>query len=150
MSRYMGTIPLSGEGSCAAEQIISALPVAAVSSAMIPNVGAAARDNQWEMPMVATSPEPPADLPPVAALSSGRLDWKDIETSTPSVLIMVAPPDTILVAPLRGTVEPLIHAPEAVQPARIAGIGVIYEAIVEHERTEAGPVARKCGDVGSG
>jgi hypothetical protein len=51
MSKYIGTIPASGEAPCAAEQIISAPPVADVSSAMIANVGAAARDSQWEVPM---------------------------------------------------------------------------------------------------
>src|SRR6267378_170364 len=41
------------------------------------------------------------------------------------VLVVALPPDTRLVAPLGGAVEPLVHAPEAVQSARIGGIGVV-------------------------
>ena len=44
MSKYIMSIPLSGDASCRAELIMSAPPVTAVSSAMIANVGAAARD----------------------------------------------------------------------------------------------------------
>ena len=40
---------------------------------------------------------------------------------------MAAPPDAGLVAPLRRAIEPLIHAPEAVQSARIGGISVRNE-----------------------
>lgn len=55
--------------------------------------------------------------------------------SAPAVLVVSAPPDTGLVAPQRGTVEPLIHAPYAVQSARIAGIAMVDVAVVEHEGT---------------
>ena len=41
-----------------------------------------------------------------------------------------------------GAVEPLVHTPEAVQSARISGIGVVDDAIFEHERAHARPVAR--------
>ena len=34
----------------------------------------------------------------------------------------------------RGAVEPLVHAPEAVQYARIGGIGVVNDAVLEYER----------------
>src|SRR5712691_2168316 len=47
------------------------------------------------------------------------------------VFVVAAPPDARLVAPLAGAVEPLIHAPEAVQPARIGGIGVVDDAVLE-------------------
>src|ERR1700737_25529 len=50
------------------------------------------------------------------------------------VLVVAAPPDARLVAPLGGAVEPLVHAPEAVQSACIGGIGVVYYAVLEHER----------------
>src|SRR5947199_140961 len=40
------------------------------------------------------------------------------------VLVVAAPPDASLVAARGGAVEPLEHAPEAVQSARIGGIGV--------------------------
>src|SRR5512132_1182189 len=45
--------------------------------------------------------------------------------SAPFVLIMAAPPEVRLVAPLRGPVEPLVRAPEAVQPTRVRRVGVV-------------------------
>src|SRR4051812_19881435 len=41
------------------------------------------------------------------------------------VLIVPPPPDVRLVAPLGRAVQPLVHPPEAVQPARIGGIRVV-------------------------
>src|SRR5271165_6409661 len=52
-------------------------------------------------------------------------------------------------APWGGPVEPLI-APEAVQSARIGGIGVVGDAVLEHERAHARPLARVRGHIGSG
>ena len=46
------------------------------------------------------------------------------------VLVVAAPPDADLVAPLGRAVEPLVHAPEAVQSARIRGIGVKDDAVI--------------------
>src|SRR5882757_3172257 len=66
------------------------------------------------------------------------------------VLVMAAPPDARLVAPLGGAVEPLVRAPEAVQSARIGGIGVVDDAVLERERAHARPLARVGGHVGSG
>jgi hypothetical protein len=65
------------------------------------------------------------------------------------VLVVAAPPDARLVAPLGGAVEPLVHAPEAVQSARIGGIGVVDDPVLEHERAHARPIARVRGHVGS-
>ena len=55
---------------------------------------------------------------------------------------MVAPPvaSKLLVAALGGAVEPLVHAPEAVQSARIGGIGVVDDAVLEPRHT-LGPEA---------
>ena len=55
ISRYIGTIPLSGDASCAAEQSMSAElpPRTPVSSAMIAKVGAAARYSQSAAPIAA-------------------------------------------------------------------------------------------------
>src|SRR6058998_1624283 len=64
------------------------------------------------------------------------------------VLVVATPPDARLVTPLGCAVEPL-HAPEAVQSARIGGIGVVDDAILERERAHARPLARVRGDVGS-
>src|SRR5437016_3260463 len=41
---------------------------------------------------------------------------------------------TRLVSPSRRPVEPLVHAPETVQPARVRRIGVVHDPIVERER----------------
>ena len=66
------------------------------------------------------------------------------------VLVVAAPPDTSLIASLGCAVEPLIHAPEAVQSARIGGIRVVDDAVVlKHERAHARPLARVRGHVGS-
>src|SRR6202011_1770469 len=65
------------------------------------------------------------------------------------VLGVAAPPDARLVAPFGGAVEPLVHAPEAVQSARVGGIGVVDDAILERERAHARPLARVRGHVGS-
>jgi hypothetical protein len=65
---------------------------------------------------------------------------------------VAAPPDAarLLVASLRSAVEPLVHAPEAVQSARIGGIGVVDDVVLEDERAHARPIARVRGRVGSG
>src|SRR5712692_8251986 len=66
------------------------------------------------------------------------------------VLVVAAPPDARLVAPPGGAVEPLVHAPETVHSARIGGIGVVDDAVLERERAHARPLARVRGHVGSG
>src|SRR5258708_16148767 len=65
------------------------------------------------------------------------------------VLVVAAPPDARLAAPLGGAVEPLVHAPDSVHPARIGGIGVVDDAVLEHERADARSVARVRRHVGS-
>src|SRR5258708_4224300 len=65
------------------------------------------------------------------------------------VLVMTAPPNAgLVVAALGGAVEPLVHAPKTVQSARIGGIGVVDNAVIEHERAHARPLARVSGHVG--
>src|SRR5687768_3209060 len=66
------------------------------------------------------------------------------------VLVVAAPPDARFVAPFGGTVEPRVHAPEGVQPARIGGIGVVDDTVLEGERTHPRPLARVRAHVGSG
>src|SRR5262249_29876322 len=75
--------------------------------------------------------------------------------STLVVLVVAVPPGARLVearfvTSLGGTVEPLVHAPEAIQSARIGGIGVIDDAVLENEPAHARPLARVRGHVGSG
>src|SRR5258706_14977412 len=59
------------------------------------------------------------------------------------VLVVAAPPEARLVAPLGCAVEPLVHAPKAVQSARIGGIGVVDDSVLEHERAHAGRLPRE-------
>ena len=56
------------------------------------------------------------------------------------VLVVATPPDAGLVAPLGRAVEPLIHAPEAVQSTGISGIGVLDDAVLQCERAHARPL----------
>src|SRR2546425_10169440 len=55
------------------------------------------------------------------------------------VLVVAAPPGAGSVAAGWRAAEPLVHAPEAVQPARVRRVGVVYDAILERERAHAGP-----------
>src|SRR6267143_5402571 len=55
------------------------------------------------------------------------------------VLVMAAEPGAGLVATEWRAVEPLVHAPEAVDPARVRRVGVVHDAILERERAHAGP-----------
>jgi hypothetical protein len=60
------------------------------------------------------------------------------------------PPQADLVASLGRAVEPLEHAPEAVQSARIGRIGVVNHAIFQQEGAQARPLAHLGGRVGAG
>src|SRR5258707_8080242 len=75
------------------------------------------------------------------------------------VLVVALPPEAGLVATEWRAVEPLVHAPEDVQPALVRRVGVVYDAILERERAHAGPFSpvrrpvrsnarRDCGDEG--
>src|SRR6478736_1220745 len=66
-----------------------------------------------------------------------------------AVLVVTAPPDASLVAAARSAIQPLIHAPKAIQTARIGRIGMIDNALFQHECADAGPFARVSGGVGS-
>src|SRR5689334_14932102 len=65
------------------------------------------------------------------------------------ILVVAAPPDAGLVASVRGAVEPLVHAPEAVQSARISGISVVDDTVLERECAHARAFARVRSRVGS-
>src|SRR2546428_1312834 len=64
------------------------------------------------------------------------------------VLVVAAPPEARLVATLGRAVEPLVHAPETVQPARIREIGVVDDAVLERERAHARRLSRIRCNVG--
>src|ERR1700693_5920622 len=70
-------------------------------------------------------------------------------SSALAVLVVAAPPEARLVASLGCAVEPLVHAPEAVQSARIGRIGVVNDAVLVRERAHTGPLARVRRQVGS-
>src|SRR5215831_6314354 len=58
-----------------------------------------------------------------------------------SVLVVAAPPEALLVASLRRSIEPLVHPPHRVESARVRRICVIHYAVLEHERAHAGSLA---------
>src|ERR1017187_10230920 len=57
------------------------------------------------------------------------------------VLVVAAPPEAVLVATEWRAVEPLVHAPEAVQATRVRRVGVVHDAILECERADARPLS---------
>src|SRR5881409_2395079 len=97
----------------------------------------------WTDPLCVTHARPDAPGEAAAVPRQPRL------RSALVVLVVAAPPDARLVAPLGCAVEPLVHAPEAIQSARIGGIGVVDDAVLERERAHARPFARVRGRVGS-
>src|SRR5690348_13430143 len=58
-----------------------------------------------------------------------------------AVFVVAAVPDSIFVAAERRAVEPLVHAPEDIDPALVCRVGVVDGAVVEGERAHAGPFA---------
>src|SRR5574337_132690 len=66
------------------------------------------------------------------------------------VPVVMTPPGARLVATERRAVKPLVHAPDAVQPARVGGVGVIDHAVLQRECAHAGSFAQKRRLVGSG
>src|SRR5437763_14487466 len=88
-------------------QIMCAWPLnKIVHSAMMANVGAAARPSQPAAPEVAR--------PPPAQVSTSWRTTGDIDTSVMAVPIVVTPPDTRLVAALGGAVRQI-----AIEPAGV-------------------------------
>src|ERR1022692_358697 len=73
----------------------------------------------------------PHGLAPVLVTWAGFL-------SLAVVLVVTAPPVAGFIAAEWRPVEPLVHAPEAVEPARVRGVGVVDDAIFEGERAHAG------------
>src|SRR3954452_16312603 len=98
---------------------------------------------------------PSAQSQPIARRHS--LYILNIETEDPIneparlylIRVAVAQPVLRLVAALGGAVKPLVHAPKAVQPARIGRIGVVDGPVFEREGAHAGPPARVGRHVGA-
>src|SRR5215467_8169521 len=77
------------------------------------------------------------------AFISERGDRLLPHASVALVLVVAAPPVRAgLVAPAWRAVEPLVHAPGGVQPARVRRVGVVDDAILECERAHAWPLSR--------
>src|SRR5579875_484931 len=95
-----------------------------VSAAMSAKVGAAPSDSQSAARSV--------EFAIVMAAS---------RCSAPVVLVAAPPPDAALAAPLGGAIEPLVCAPQAVEPTGVGGIGVVDGAVLAHEGAHARPVA---------
>src|SRR5262245_47025401 len=121
ISTYIGTIPLNGETLCAAEHITS---------------GAPWRRKSAKPPPTASGPRRAPQHGCNARFRFGRRSSRHL-----FVAVVVTPPDALFVASLRRTVEPLVHAPEAVQSAGIGRIGVIDDAVLKNESAEARPLA---------
>src|SRR5258706_3063788 len=86
----------------------------------------------------------------MAALDSlGGLPHGSPPRSALGVLVVAAPPDARLVAPLGRAVEPWVHAPDAVHPALVGGVGVVDDAVLEHERAQARQFAQVRGRIDS-
>src|ERR1700738_3604255 len=68
----------------------------------------------------------------------------------PIIPVVVTPPDALFVAPFRGAVEPLVHAPESVQSTGIGRIGMIDDVVLVNESAETGPLAHIGGWLGGG
>jgi hypothetical protein len=56
---------------------------------------------------------------------------------------------TARIPSLGGAIEPLVYAPESVQSARVGGIGVVDDAILNCKRAHARPLAVVFGHVDS-
>src|SRR5688572_9511741 len=59
----------------------------------------------------------------------------------PVVLVVAAEPEPLLVAAFRRAIEPLVHAPDSVHSARVGGVRVVHDAILEHEGAQPWPIA---------
>src|SRR3569623_2682640 len=66
-----------------------------------------------------------------------------------TVLVVTTPPDPLLVAAEGRAIQPLVHAPQPVQPPRVRRVRVIDGAPVAHERAHTGPLADERGHVGA-
>ena len=136
ISKYIGTIPLSGDASCAAEQSISGGPPprTPVSSAMMAKVGAAARDSQSAAPRAAAWPLPArrprfhAEVDRAHSSYSCRVDTSSrAAVQSPlhraSILIVPAHPlhrefEAVLITAFRHKVEVMVGTVDHIDAAR--------------------------------
>src|SRR5215831_8936306 len=64
--------------------------------------------------------------------------------SAPGVLVVALPPDAVfLVAAQRRAVQPLVHAPQSVEPARVGGVAVVHHTVAQYEGAHARAIAHE-------
>src|SRR5207247_2687807 len=84
--------------------------------------------------VVGFEPPTPSSLPFFVGLPQCS-SWRSLAV----VLVMAAPPEPRLVAPLGRTVEPLVHAPGAAHSPLVPGVGVVNHPILQPERAHTWP-----------
>ena len=72
-----------------------------------------------------------------------------IVAAGPLILIMTSPPYAGFITALGSAVQPLIHAPQAVETAGVGGIGVVDDTVFDDERAHPGAITRVSSAVGS-
>src|SRR2546430_7679397 len=92
---------------------------------------------------------PPAFSAAVAALAlpGSRLTSVAVVLVAPSKEVEGVVLGARLVSPARRSVEPLVHAPERVEPARVGGVRVVDDAVLQREGAHPGPFPRVRGPV---
>src|SRR5882672_11348047 len=91
-------------------------------------------------------------IPPLSYMFLGRAQSGRLRYGLRSallILVVATPPGARFIAPFGRAVEPLVHAPKAVQSAPIGGVGVVDDTVLDRERAQARPLARVRGHVGS-
>src|ERR1700681_953304 len=85
--------------------------------------------------------------PPVLIPPSARLPSVIVVLVVPTIEVEGVALGALLVSPERRSVEPLVHPPERVEPARIGGVRVVNDAVLERERAHPWPFPRVRGPV---
>ena len=78
--------------------------------------------------------------------SSIGFAWRPLSRIS-CVLVVPTEPQPGLVTPLRRPVKPLVHSPERIKAARVGGVGVVDDAVLERERAHTRRLAGVGGDV---
>src|SRR5688572_25657666 len=69
-----------------------------------------------------------------------KINARSDASSLGGVFIVALPPEPVLVATQGRAVQPLVHVPEVIEPARVGGIRVIDLAILFDEGAHAGAI----------
>src|SRR5262249_3049535 len=101
---------------------------------------------------LATYRFPPAFSAAVTALAlrGSRLASVAVVLVVPSEEVEGVVHGARLVSPAWRSVEPLVHAPERVEPPRVRGVGVVGGPALDADGAHSGPFPRVRGPVGAG